>query len=124
MQNPTAIKINEQANVTGNNFKNSTQLPLPSPTKFEFSVQLLVPHFFFKHPKISPIQFLEYDSDSDSAYPVHHHNTPPFQTRAGTMADATHFLEYDSDSDNLVQHHNKPPLTSENNWLLKYQQLF
>jgi hypothetical protein len=72
-----------------------------------------------------PSQFFEDDSDSDSAYPVHHHNKPHFQTRAGTMADAFKYLEYDSDSDDLVHHHNKPQfMTSENNWLLKYQQFF
>jgi hypothetical protein len=62
---------------------------------------------------------------SDSAYPVHHHNKPPFQTRAATMDDATQYLEYDSDSDSLVLHHNKPHfMTSQNNWLLKYQKRF
>jgi hypothetical protein len=61
--------------------------------------------------------FLQYDSDNDN--PVHHHNKPPFK------ADATQFLEYNSDSDSLVHHHNKPTFkTSDNNWLLKYQQLF
>jgi hypothetical protein len=41
------------------------------------------------------------------------------------MADACKYLEYDSDSDDLVRHHNKPQfMTSENNWLLKNQQLF
>jgi hypothetical protein len=74
---------------------------------------------------VDPTQCLEYDMDSDSAYPVRHHNKPPFQTRAATMADATQYLEYDSGSDNLVHHHNKPPfMTSQKNWLLKYQQLF
>jgi hypothetical protein len=102
-----------------------------------------------------PTQFIGYDSDSDSAYLVHHHNNPPFKTRAATAdasqyleydrdiaypvhhqnkppfkirtatADASQFLEYDSNSDNLGHHHKKPPFTtSENNWLLKYQQLF
>jgi hypothetical protein len=62
-------------------------------------------------------QFLQYNSDRDN--PVHHHNKHPFN------ADTTQFLEYDSDSDNLVHHHNTPPFTtSENNWILKYQQLF
>jgi hypothetical protein len=74
---------------------------------------------------VDPTQSLEYDSDSDSAYPVHHHNKPPFQTRAATMAGATQYLEYDSDSDNLVHHYNKPPfMTSQNNWILKYQHIF
>jgi hypothetical protein len=41
------------------------------------------------------------------------------------MADATQFLEYDSDSNEPDHHHNKPPFkTSENKWILRYQQLF
>jgi hypothetical protein len=40
------------------------------------------------------------------------------------MVNASKYLEYDRDSDDLVHHHNKPQfMTSEKNWLLKYQQL-
>jgi hypothetical protein len=64
------------------------------------------------------------DSDTDSSYPVHRHK-PHFQTRAGTMANASKYSEYDSHIDDLVNHHNKPQfMTTENSWVLKYQQLF
>jgi hypothetical protein len=69
-----------------------------------------------------PTRFVGHDSDgdSDSAHLVHHHK-PPFQTRAGTMVNASKHSEYDSDSNDL-NHHRKPQfMTSENNWLLKYQ---
>jgi hypothetical protein len=72
---------------------------------------------------MGPTQCLEYDSDSDSAYPVHHHNKPPFQTRSATMADATQYLEYDSDSENLVTTITSHLSREVKNWLLKYQQL-
>jgi hypothetical protein len=59
-------------------------------------------------------QFVEHDSDidseSNSAYPVYHHK-PPFQTRAGTLANASTYSEYDSDSEDLVT-----TITSHNSW--------
>jgi hypothetical protein len=75
-----------------------------------------------------PTRFVEHDSDinsdSDSAYPVHHHK-PHFHTITGTLANASTYSEYVSDSNDLVNHHREPQfMTSENNWLLKYQQLF